>query len=54
MATDYDAPRVTESDQTDTSLEQLTASRSDTSPRRRRRGHRHCRVLRTARRRPVR
>ena len=30
MATDYDAPRVTESDETDTSLEQLTASRKDT------------------------
>jgi hypothetical protein len=31
MATDYDAPRVTESDDTtDTSLEQLTASRKDT------------------------
>ncbi|MGV9861752.1 DUF4193 domain-containing protein [Rhodococcus koreensis] len=31
MATDYDAPRVTESDEsTDTSLEQLTASRIDT------------------------
>ncbi|WAM19519.1 DUF4193 domain-containing protein [Rhodococcus sp. JS3073] len=29
MATDYDAPRVTESDETDTSLEQLTASRKD-------------------------
>jgi hypothetical protein len=27
MATDYDAPRVTESDETDSSLEQLTASR---------------------------
>ena len=33
MATDYDAPRVTESDDTtDTSLEQLTASRKDTQP----------------------
>ncbi|WKN61350.1 MULTISPECIES: DUF4193 domain-containing protein [Rhodococcus] len=30
MATDYDAPRVTESDESDTSLEQLTASRKDT------------------------
>lgn len=30
MATDYDAPRVTESDETDTSLEQLTGSRKDT------------------------
>jgi len=31
MATDYDAPRVGESDDTaDTSLEQLTASRKDT------------------------
>jgi len=30
MATDYDAPRVTESDEADTSLEQLTASRKDT------------------------
>ncbi|KXX58556.1 DUF4193 domain-containing protein [Rhodococcus sp. LB1] len=30
MATDYDAPRVTESDEPDTSLEQLTASRKDT------------------------
>jgi hypothetical protein len=31
MATDYDAPRVTKSDDTtDTSLEQLTASRKDT------------------------
>ncbi|MGW5149561.1 DUF4193 domain-containing protein [Rhodococcus koreensis] len=31
MPTDYDAPRVTESDETsDTSLEQLTASRKDT------------------------
>ncbi|TQC40045.1 DUF4193 domain-containing protein [Rhodococcus sp. WS4] len=30
MATDYDTPRVTESDETDTSLEQLTASRKDT------------------------
>lgn len=30
MATDYGAPRVTESDETDTSLEQLTASRKDT------------------------
>ena len=31
MATDYDAPRVTESDEsTDTSLEQLTAARTDT------------------------
>ncbi|WP_009473259.1 DUF4193 domain-containing protein [Rhodococcus sp. JVH1] len=30
MATDYDAPRVTESDETDSSLEQLTASRKDT------------------------
>jgi hypothetical protein len=30
MATDYDAPRVTESDDTDTSLEQLAASRKDT------------------------
>ena len=31
MATDYDAPRVTKSDETsDTSLEQLTASRKDT------------------------
>ncbi|QYA99738.1 DUF4193 domain-containing protein (plasmid) [Rhodococcus sp. USK10] len=31
MATDYDAPRVTESDEsTDMSLEQLTASRKDT------------------------
>jgi Domain of unknown function (DUF4193) len=30
MATDYDAPRVTESDETDASLEQLTASRKDT------------------------
>ncbi|AII08307.1 DUF4193 domain-containing protein [Rhodococcus opacus] len=30
MATDYDAPRVTESDETDTSLEQLTANRKDT------------------------
>ena len=31
MATDCDAPRVTESDEsTDTSLEQLTASRKDT------------------------
>ncbi|WP_213571221.1 DUF4193 domain-containing protein [Rhodococcus sp. USK13] len=30
MATDYDAPRVTEPDETDTSLEQLTASRKDT------------------------
>ncbi|MHA4855091.1 DUF4193 domain-containing protein [Rhodococcus sp. MSC1_016] len=30
MATDYDAPRVTDSDETDTSLEQLTASRKDT------------------------
>ena len=30
MATDYDAPRITESDETDTSLEQLTASRKDT------------------------
>ncbi|MGV9861777.1 DUF4193 domain-containing protein [Rhodococcus koreensis] len=29
MATDYDAPRVTESDETDTSLEQLTASRKE-------------------------
>ncbi|GCE39420.1 DUF4193 domain-containing protein [Rhodococcus sp. USK10] len=30
MATDYDAPRVTDSDEsTDTSLEQLTASRKD-------------------------
>jgi len=29
MATDYDAPRITESDETDTSLEQLTASRKD-------------------------
>ena len=29
MATDYDAPRVTESDETDTSLEQLTASRNE-------------------------
>ncbi|MFC9554002.1 DUF4193 domain-containing protein [Rhodococcus sp. NPDC056960] len=30
MATDYDAPRVTESDESaDTSLEQLTASRND-------------------------
>ncbi|MDV6271325.1 DUF4193 domain-containing protein [Rhodococcus globerulus] len=30
MATDYDAPRVTESDEpTDTSLEQLTASAKD-------------------------
>ena len=32
MATDYDAPRVTESDETDTSLEQLTASRKTPSP----------------------
>ncbi|GAF45565.1 hypothetical protein RW1_022_01450 [Rhodococcus wratislaviensis NBRC 100605] len=30
MATDYDAPRVTESDEPDTSLEQLTANRKDT------------------------
>ncbi|MFE5700532.1 DUF4193 domain-containing protein [Rhodococcus koreensis] len=30
MATDYDAPRVTESDEPDTSLEQLTASGKDT------------------------
>ncbi|MDV6246834.1 DUF4193 family protein, partial [Rhodococcus opacus] len=31
MASDYDGPRVTESDDTaDTSLEQLTASRKDT------------------------
>ena len=30
MATDYDAPRVTESDEPDTSLEQLTVSRKDT------------------------
>ncbi|KXF49372.1 dUTPase [Rhodococcus sp. SC4] len=31
MATDYDAPRITESDDTsDTSLEHLTASRKDT------------------------
>ncbi|MFD6061056.1 DUF4193 domain-containing protein [Rhodococcus wratislaviensis] len=30
MATHYDAPRVTESDEADTSLEQLTASRKDT------------------------
>ncbi|ABG92465.1 MULTISPECIES: DUF4193 domain-containing protein [Rhodococcus] len=30
MATDYDAPRVTESDETDSSLEQLTASRKAT------------------------
>jgi len=30
MATVYDAPRVTESDETDTSLEQLTGSRKDT------------------------
>jgi hypothetical protein len=30
MATDYDTPRVTESDEsTDTSLEQLTASRTE-------------------------
>ncbi|MFF2114351.1 DUF4193 domain-containing protein [Rhodococcus koreensis] len=29
MATDYAAPRVTESDETDTSLEQLTASRKE-------------------------
>ena len=30
MATDYDAPRVTDSDEADTSLEQLTASRKET------------------------
>ena len=48
--------RVTESDDTaDTSLEQLTASRKDTqSPTVGRRRHRHRRLLRTARRRPVR
>jgi hypothetical protein len=55
MATDYDAPRVTEPDETDTSLEQLTASRKDTQfPRRGRRRHRHRRILQVARRRPVR
>ncbi|KXX57848.1 DUF4193 domain-containing protein [Rhodococcus sp. LB1] len=31
-ATGYDAPRITESDETDTSLEQLTASRKDAQP----------------------
>ncbi|TQC44860.1 DUF4193 domain-containing protein [Rhodococcus sp. WS4] len=30
MSTDYDAPRVTETDETDTSLERLTANRKDT------------------------
>jgi hypothetical protein len=54
MATDCGTPRVTESDETDTSPNCSPPAGRTASPHRRRRRHRHRRILRTTRRRPVR
>ena len=54
MATDYDAPRKTEEDQSEESIEELKARRHDKNSGQGRRGRgRGRRVLRAARRRPV-